>query len=73
MESSSKSVRISLDPLSTQATADKKKQTPDEDFLDTWTDIDKCRLFDADWKMSSQWIKLTLSASRPWSHGDVSC
>ncbi|KAF8597838.1 cysteine proteinase [Ceratobasidium sp. AG-I] len=44
-----------------------------EDFLKTWTMIERSRLFDADWKMSSTWLNVN-SRSFPcaWNFGDVS-
>ncbi|KAG6864733.1 hypothetical protein C0991_007475 [Blastosporella zonata] len=44
-----------------------------EDFLENWEQIDRTRLFDSSWSMSSQWLKVT---TRPlpsaWTYGDVS-
>jgi hypothetical protein len=49
-------------------------QTPDSDFLRTWHVIEKTRLFDPSWVLSTQWLNAT---GRPypcaWSYGDVSC
>lgn len=44
------------------------------DFLTTWTEIDRCRVFDSTWSMSSMWLDVMC---RPfpcaWNYGDVSC
>ncbi|EEB95559.1 hypothetical protein MPER_05452, partial [Moniliophthora perniciosa FA553] len=44
-----------------------------KDFLDCWDQIDRTRLFDSSWAMSSQWLHVT---ARPlpcaWTYGDVS-
>ncbi|KAG8728397.1 hypothetical protein FRC11_011156, partial [Ceratobasidium sp. 423] len=44
-----------------------------KDFLATWTIIERCRLFNSEWKLSSLWINAT-SRSFPcaWSFGDIS-
>ncbi|KAF8594673.1 cysteine proteinase [Ceratobasidium sp. AG-I] len=43
------------------------------DFLTTWTEIDRCRVFDSTWSMSSMWMDVMC---RPfpcaWNYGDVS-
>ncbi|KAB5589397.1 hypothetical protein CTheo_7164 [Ceratobasidium theobromae] len=43
------------------------------DFLTTWSVIDRCRLFDKTWSMSSMWLEVMC---RPfpcaWNYGDVS-
>ncbi|QRV85541.1 calpain family cysteine protease [Ceratobasidium sp. AG-Ba] len=43
------------------------------DFLKTWSTIDRCRVFDSSWSMSSMWIEVMC---RPfpcaWNYGDVS-
>ncbi|QRW14156.1 calpain family cysteine protease [Ceratobasidium sp. AG-Ba] len=43
------------------------------DFLNTWTMIERSRLFDRGWKMSSMWLNAN-SRSFPcaWNYGDVS-
>ncbi|KDN34646.1 hypothetical protein RSAG8_12271, partial [Rhizoctonia solani AG-8 WAC10335] len=43
------------------------------DFLNTWTMIERSRLFDSGWKMSSMWLDVK-SRSFPcaWNYGDVS-
>ncbi|KAG9085226.1 hypothetical protein FS749_004601 [Ceratobasidium sp. UAMH 11750] len=43
------------------------------DFLKTWTMIERSRLFDSDWKLSSMWMNV-ISRSFPcaWNFGDVS-
>ncbi|KAF8749002.1 Cysteine proteinase [Rhizoctonia solani] len=45
-----------------------------KDFLKTWTTVERSRVFDAGWKLSSMWLNVT-SRSYPcaWSFGDVSC
>ncbi|ESK91527.1 cysteineproteinase, partial [Moniliophthora roreri MCA 2997] len=44
-----------------------------KDFLQCWDQIDRTRLFDSSWAMSSQWLHVT---ARPlpcaWTYGDVS-
>lgn len=44
------------------------------DFLRTWTMVERSRLFDRGWKMSSMWLQVN-SRSFPcaWNFGDVSC
>ncbi|CAE6382076.1 unnamed protein product [Rhizoctonia solani] len=44
-----------------------------KDFLKTWTTIERSRLFDRGWKLSSMWLDVS-SRSYPcaWSFGDVS-
>ncbi|KAF8716653.1 Cysteine proteinase, partial [Rhizoctonia solani] len=44
-----------------------------KDFLKTWTTVERSRVFDAGWKLSSMWLNVT-SRSYPcaWSFGDVS-
>ncbi|KAB5590082.1 hypothetical protein CTheo_6472 [Ceratobasidium theobromae] len=44
-----------------------------KDFLSTWTMIERSRLFDKEWKMSSMWLNVN-SRSFPcaWNFGDVS-
>ncbi|CAE7095601.1 unnamed protein product [Rhizoctonia solani] len=44
-----------------------------KDFLKTWTTVERSRIFDADWKLSSMWLNVT-SRNYPcaWSFGDVS-
>ncbi|CAE6386290.1 unnamed protein product [Rhizoctonia solani] len=44
-----------------------------KDFLKTWTTIERSRLFDRGWKLSSMWLNVT-ARSYPcaWSFGDVS-
>ncbi|CAE6476497.1 unnamed protein product [Rhizoctonia solani] len=43
------------------------------DFLKTWTTVERSRLFDADWKLSSLWINVTSRAlPSAWGFGDVS-
>ncbi|CAE6502868.1 unnamed protein product [Rhizoctonia solani] len=44
-----------------------------KDFLRTWTTVERSRIFDADWKLSSMWLNVT-SRTYPcaWSFGDVS-
>ncbi|KAH7333018.1 cysteine proteinase [Rhizoctonia solani] len=44
-----------------------------KDFLNTWTMIERSRLFDSGWKMSSMWLEVK-SRSFPcaWNFGDVS-
>jgi hypothetical protein len=43
------------------------------DFLKTWSVIDRCRVFDSTWQMSSMWLEVMC---RPfpcaWNYGDVS-
>ncbi|KAG8737855.1 hypothetical protein FRC10_007587 [Ceratobasidium sp. 414] len=43
------------------------------DFLKTWSVIDRCRVFDSTWQMSSMWLDVMC---RPfpcaWNYGDVS-
>ncbi|KAF8716548.1 Cysteine proteinase, partial [Rhizoctonia solani] len=44
-----------------------------KDFLATWTIIERCRLFNSDWKLSSMWINATsrgIPSAR--SFGDIS-
>ncbi|KEP45949.1 calpain-1 catalytic subunit [Rhizoctonia solani 123E] len=43
------------------------------DFLNTWTMVERSRLFDSGWKMSSMWLDVK-SRSFPcaWNYGDVS-
>ncbi|KAL5632747.1 hypothetical protein ACGC1H_005636 [Rhizoctonia solani] len=44
-----------------------------KDFLATWTIIERCRLFNADWRLSSMWINAeTRSFPSPKSFGDIS-
>lgn len=46
----------------------------DTDFLDCWEIIERSRLFDDGWKMSSQWLAMPPDAHlTPWSMGDLSC
>lgn len=47
----------------------------DDDFLSSWGIIERARLFDEKWRMSSQWLKFdpTGKPGHTWSHGDVSC
>ncbi|GAB1523824.1 hypothetical protein RhiTH_006974 [Rhizoctonia solani] len=42
-----------------------------KDFLKTWTTVERSRVFDAGWKLSSMWLNVT-SRSYPcaWSFGD---
>ncbi|CAE6435973.1 unnamed protein product [Rhizoctonia solani] len=44
-----------------------------KDFLNTWTMVERSRLFDSGWKMSSMWLNVK-SRSFPcaWNFGDVS-
>ncbi|CAE6421113.1 unnamed protein product [Rhizoctonia solani] len=44
-----------------------------KDFLKTWTTVERSRIFDAGWKLSSMWLNVT-SRTYPcaWSFGDVS-
>ncbi|CCO35602.1 Calpain-1 catalytic subunit [Rhizoctonia solani AG-1 IB] len=44
-----------------------------KDFLKTWSQIERSRLFDTGWKLSSMWLNVT-SRTYPcaWSFGDVS-
>ncbi|KAH7322207.1 hypothetical protein B0J17DRAFT_743424 [Rhizoctonia solani] len=44
-----------------------------KDFLRTWTTVERSRIFDAGWKLSSMWLNVT-SRTYPcaWSFGDVS-
>ncbi|CAE6428735.1 unnamed protein product [Rhizoctonia solani] len=44
-----------------------------KDFLKTWVTIERSRLFDAGWKLSSMWLNV-VSRTYPcaWSFGDVS-
>ncbi|KAJ1304224.1 hypothetical protein OPQ81_008621 [Rhizoctonia solani] len=44
-----------------------------KDFLKTWTSVERSRIFDKDWKLSSMWLNVT-SRTYPsaWSFGDVS-
>ncbi|QRW14157.1 calpain family cysteine protease [Ceratobasidium sp. AG-Ba] len=44
-----------------------------KDFLNTWTIIERSRLYDEDWRLTSMWMNVT-SRSFPcaWSFGDVS-
>ncbi|KAG9033675.1 hypothetical protein FRB95_014464 [Tulasnella sp. JGI-2019a] len=43
------------------------------DFLTTWGIVERCRLFDEDWVLSSNWIKVTTgSYISPWNYGDLS-
>ncbi|CCO34617.1 Calpain-1 catalytic subunit [Rhizoctonia solani AG-1 IB] len=44
-----------------------------KDFLNTWTMVERSRLFDSGWKMSSMWLDVK-SRSFPcaWNFGDVS-
>ncbi|KAH7322212.1 hypothetical protein B0J17DRAFT_683969 [Rhizoctonia solani] len=44
-----------------------------KDFLKTWVTIERSRLFDAGWKLSSMWLNV-MSRTYPcaWSFGDVS-
>ncbi|KAG8951564.1 hypothetical protein FRC04_005850 [Tulasnella sp. 424] len=43
------------------------------DFLDCWEIIERSRLFDDGWKMSSQWLTMPPDAHlTPWSMGDLS-
>ncbi|KAF8316151.1 cysteine proteinase [Clavulina sp. PMI_390] len=44
-----------------------------DDFLDVWTTIDRVRLFDSNWVMSSLWVNATMRAvGTAWDYGDVS-
>ncbi|KAG9051260.1 hypothetical protein FS837_010547 [Tulasnella sp. UAMH 9824] len=44
-----------------------------KDFLDCWEIIERSRLFDEGWKMSSQWLAMPPDAHlTPWSLGDLS-
>lgn len=44
------------------------------DFLTTWGIVERSRLFDADWVLSSNWLKVTAGTwTNPWNYGDVSC
>lgn len=46
----------------------------DRDFLDSWQQIDRTRLFDSSWIMSSQWLHVHgRSPPSAWGFGDVSC
>ncbi|TFK39591.1 hypothetical protein BDQ12DRAFT_61862 [Crucibulum laeve] len=44
-----------------------------KDFLESWEEVERTRLFDSSWVMSSQWLRVP---ARPlpcaWSYGDVS-
>ncbi|CAE6493781.1 unnamed protein product [Rhizoctonia solani] len=44
-----------------------------KDFLKTWTSVERSRIFDQGWKLSSMWLNVT-SRTYPcaWSFGDVS-
>ncbi|KAG8708426.1 hypothetical protein FRC11_006491, partial [Ceratobasidium sp. 423] len=44
-----------------------------KDFLRTWTSVERSRIFDQGWKLSSMWLNVT-SRTYPcaWSFGDVS-
>ncbi|KAG8882798.1 hypothetical protein FRB97_007732 [Tulasnella sp. 331] len=43
------------------------------DFLETWAIVERSRLFDDDWVMSSQWLKVTTgNYTNAWNYGDVS-
>ena len=45
-----------------------------EDFLNTWTSIERTQLFDASWRQSSHWLSVEgRSAPSAWQYGDVSC
>jgi hypothetical protein len=51
-----------------------KSYSPDSDFLQTWTNVNKYRLFDSDWALSHVWLKVDLGPHpRAWDYGDVSC
>ncbi|KAH8101749.1 hypothetical protein BXZ70DRAFT_73634 [Cristinia sonorae] len=42
------------------------------DWLECFSDIDRCRLFDDQWVMSSQWLAVTCPPlPSAWSYGDV--
>lgn len=44
------------------------------DFLTTWGIVERARLFDTDWVLSSSWLKVTVGTwTNPWNYGDVSC
>ncbi|KAH7337137.1 hypothetical protein B0J17DRAFT_600095 [Rhizoctonia solani] len=44
-----------------------------KDFLSTWTGIERCRLFNSEWKVSSMWINTTArSIATAKSFGDIS-
>lgn len=44
------------------------------DFLESWAIVERSRLFDEDWVLSSQWLKASAgSFPSPWNYGDVSC
>ncbi|KAH7099011.1 cysteine proteinase [Auriculariales sp. MPI-PUGE-AT-0066] len=43
------------------------------DWLDIWTDVERTKLFDESWRMSSLWLNVpTRPLPSPWSFGDVS-
>jgi len=44
-----------------------------EDFMKTWSMVERSRLFDDSWRMSSLWLNVTAqSLPTSWSFGDVS-
>jgi hypothetical protein len=46
----------------------------DKDFLECFEQIDRTKLFDSSWVMSSQWLEIpTRTLPCAWSYGDVSC
>ncbi|KAG8989285.1 hypothetical protein FRB90_002328, partial [Tulasnella sp. 427] len=42
-----------------------------EDFLQSWQDVDRNRLFDENWIVNSQWLCLYPANHMTWSHGDI--
>ncbi|KAG6877180.1 hypothetical protein C0993_009602 [Termitomyces sp. T159_Od127] len=44
-----------------------------KDFLENWEQIDRTRLFDSSWTMSSQWLEVAARpVTSPWAYGEVS-
>ncbi|THH14942.1 hypothetical protein EW146_g5464 [Bondarzewia mesenterica] len=61
--------KLTYDPLHRDIAAINSRVLSDEDFLSMWTVIERVRLFDSTWALSSHWLNVT---SRAWSFGDVS-
>lgn len=46
----------------------------DADFLTTWQVIQRTRIFDSTWVMSSHWLSVPPPPLiHPWTHGKISC
>lgn len=43
----------------------------DDDFVEIFTSIERCRLFDASWRLSSVWLRVSLSVPSDLYHADI--